>query len=201
MHADISLDGASDHGVSEARYLRDPDENGVELYWDRPREQRPRTADGAPEMFTHRSISTVCSQKRKLERAKMTTGSTSQKPFIEWRPTASRNVEVLNETADLYRYFDCTEEPEALYQCARHTLEHDLPRESFICSVTTKGPPHHGYGRDAGPSCRKPGHVHLAEQGHTVKKTTRRRIRHWSPRTTASGPISSSASTMSSPLA
>jgi catechol 2,3-dioxygenase len=53
MHAEISLDGASDHGVSEALYLRDPDENGVELYWDRPREQRPRTADGAPEMFTH----------------------------------------------------------------------------------------------------------------------------------------------------
>jgi catechol 2,3-dioxygenase len=40
-------------GWSEARYLRDPGENGVELYWDRPREQRPRTADGAPEMFTH----------------------------------------------------------------------------------------------------------------------------------------------------
>jgi catechol 2,3-dioxygenase len=52
MHADISLD-APTTGWSEARYLRDPGENGVELYWDRPREQRPRTADGAPEMFTH----------------------------------------------------------------------------------------------------------------------------------------------------
>jgi hypothetical protein len=49
--------------------------------------------------------------------------------FIEWRPTASRNVEVLNETADLYRYFDCTEEAEFLYECVRHTVEHDLPRE------------------------------------------------------------------------
>ena len=48
------LDGASDHGVSEALYLRDPDENGVELYWDRPKEQWPRTADGALAMFTHR---------------------------------------------------------------------------------------------------------------------------------------------------
>ncbi len=48
----ISLDGASDHGVSEALYLRDPDENGVELYWDRPKEEWPRTADGGIEMFT-----------------------------------------------------------------------------------------------------------------------------------------------------
>ena len=41
--ANIPLEGASDHGVSEALYLRDPDDNGVELYWDRPREQWPRT--------------------------------------------------------------------------------------------------------------------------------------------------------------
>jgi catechol 2,3-dioxygenase len=46
IEAGISLDGASDHGVSEALYLRDPDENGVELYWDRPREQWPTTSDG-----------------------------------------------------------------------------------------------------------------------------------------------------------
>jgi catechol 2,3-dioxygenase len=52
--AGIPLDGASDHGVSEALYLRDPDENGVELYWDRPHEQWPRTADGGIEMYTHR---------------------------------------------------------------------------------------------------------------------------------------------------
>lgn len=50
--AGIALDGASDHGVSEALYLRDPDENGVELYWDRPREQWPRSADGELGMFT-----------------------------------------------------------------------------------------------------------------------------------------------------
>ncbi len=46
MKAGIALDGASDHGVSEALYLRDPDGNGVELYWDRPREQWPRPRDG-----------------------------------------------------------------------------------------------------------------------------------------------------------
>ncbi len=52
--AGIRLDGASDHGVSEALYLRDPDQNGVELYWDRPRDQWPRRPDGEPgvAMFT-----------------------------------------------------------------------------------------------------------------------------------------------------
>ncbi len=44
--AKIPLDGATDHGVSEALYLRDYDQNGVELYCDRPREQWPRTPDG-----------------------------------------------------------------------------------------------------------------------------------------------------------
>lgn len=50
-------------------------------------------------------------------------------PFIEWRPTPDRNVEVLNDTADLYRYFDCTEEAEFLYACVERTVEHDLPYE------------------------------------------------------------------------
>src|SRR5947209_1922810 len=50
--ARIPLEGAADHGVSEALYLRDPDDNGVELYWDRPREQWPRTKDGTLAMFT-----------------------------------------------------------------------------------------------------------------------------------------------------
>ena len=50
--AGIELDGASDHGVSEALYLRDPDGNGVELYWDRPKERWPRTPDGGLAMFT-----------------------------------------------------------------------------------------------------------------------------------------------------
>ena len=52
MEAGISLDGASDHGVSEALYLRDPDQNGVELYWDRPQSDWPRTPDGSLAMFT-----------------------------------------------------------------------------------------------------------------------------------------------------
>jgi hypothetical protein len=49
--------------------------------------------------------------------------------FIEWRPTAEQNVEVLNDTADLYRYFDCTEAAEFLYACVQRTVEHDLPKE------------------------------------------------------------------------
>ena len=50
-------------------------------------------------------------------------------PFIEWRPTPERNVEVLNQTADLYRYFDCTDAAEFLYACVARTVENDLPRE------------------------------------------------------------------------
>jgi len=52
--AGIKLDGASDHGVSEALYLRDPDENGVELYRDRPRAEWPRSAAGEITMYTRR---------------------------------------------------------------------------------------------------------------------------------------------------
>ena len=50
--AGIPLDGASDHGASEALYLRDPDGNGLELYWDRPMDEWPRSADGKVAMFT-----------------------------------------------------------------------------------------------------------------------------------------------------
>jgi len=53
VKAGIPLEGASDHGVSEAIYLRDPDGNGVELYWDRPKDQWPRAADGTVAMYTH----------------------------------------------------------------------------------------------------------------------------------------------------
>ena len=50
--AGIRLTGAADHGVSEALYLNDPDGNGVELYWDRKKEEWPRKADGSPNMVT-----------------------------------------------------------------------------------------------------------------------------------------------------
>lgn len=49
--------------------------------------------------------------------------------FIDWRPTAARNVEVLNDTRDLYALFDCTEVAEFLYECVERTVQHDLPKE------------------------------------------------------------------------
>ena len=52
--AGVELDGASNHGVSEALYLRDPDGNGLELYWDRPEAEWPRGPDGTLAMFTRR---------------------------------------------------------------------------------------------------------------------------------------------------
>jgi catechol 2,3-dioxygenase len=50
--ANYPLTGASDHGVSEALYLNDPDQNGVELYWDRPREVWPQNSEGGLDMYT-----------------------------------------------------------------------------------------------------------------------------------------------------
>lgn len=49
--------------------------------------------------------------------------------FIDWRPLTNGNVEVLNDTADLYRFYDCTAEAEFLYECVQRTIEQDLPRE------------------------------------------------------------------------
>lgn len=54
IDAKYPISGASDHGVSEAIYLDDPDHNGVELYWDRPREQWPLEPDGSITMYTRR---------------------------------------------------------------------------------------------------------------------------------------------------
>ena len=51
LHSDLKI-GASDHGVSQALYIRDPDDNGVELYWDRPQEEWPKTLEGQLSMFT-----------------------------------------------------------------------------------------------------------------------------------------------------
>ncbi|MBP9104237.1 MAG: VOC family protein [Chitinophagaceae bacterium] len=54
MEADYPLTGAADHGVSEAIYLDDPDKNGVELYWDKPKDQWPVDANGNLQMVTER---------------------------------------------------------------------------------------------------------------------------------------------------
>lgn len=49
--------------------------------------------------------------------------------FVEWRPLPNKNIEITNDTADLYRYFDCTEEAEFLYSCVARTVDYDLPKE------------------------------------------------------------------------
>src|SRR5688572_21345989 len=54
VNANYPLTGASDHGVSEAIYLNDPDQNGIELYWDKPKDQWPVDADGKLNMVTER---------------------------------------------------------------------------------------------------------------------------------------------------
>ena len=64
IDAGMALEGASDHGVSEALYLRDPDGNGVELYWDRPREDWPRTPDGQIKLTTFSSAAAAWSAAR-----------------------------------------------------------------------------------------------------------------------------------------
>ena len=64
--------------------------------------------------------------------------SRPQMPFINRQTTADRNVEIFNDTADLYRYFDCTAEAEFLYACVARTVERDLPDEIEFCAATTK---------------------------------------------------------------
>ena len=74
-------------------------------------------------------VSSVMLDRIEEYRATLQSHSSPLMDFIQWRPTTEHNVEVLNDTADLYRYFDCTEAAEFLYACVRHTVEHDLPRE------------------------------------------------------------------------
>jgi catechol 2,3-dioxygenase len=79
VDAHIPLDGASDHGVSEALYLRDPDGNGLELYWDRPKDQWPRAADGSIQMTTDRlDVDALLEEAR---RPKPAAGSTEPAPL------------------------------------------------------------------------------------------------------------------------
>lgn len=74
-------------------------------------------------------ISSVMLDRVEEFRATLQAHSGPLMPYIDWRPTERRNVEVLNDTADLYRYFDATGAAEFLYACVQRTIEHDLPRE------------------------------------------------------------------------
>jgi catechol 2,3-dioxygenase len=87
--ARIPLEGASDHGVSEALYLRDPDGNGLELYWDRPRTEWPRAADGSLHMVTERLD---------LSRLRAAAGSTAAAPDATAAPMSE---DVRNRLRDL----------------------------------------------------------------------------------------------------
>ena len=74
-------------------------------------------------------VSSVMLDRIDAYRATLETHSGPLMHLMEWRPTPERNVEVLNDTADLYRYFDCTNAAEFLYGCVDRTVERDLPRE------------------------------------------------------------------------
>lgn len=74
-------------------------------------------------------VSSVMLDRIEVYRAVLQVHSGPLMQFIEWRPTPKRNVEVLNDTGDLYRYFDATEAAEFLYACVQRTIETDLPKE------------------------------------------------------------------------
>jgi len=74
-------------------------------------------------------VSTVMLDRIDLYRETLRGHSGPLMNFIEWRPTPERNVEVLNDTADLYRYFDSTEAAEFLYACVERAVDKDLPGE------------------------------------------------------------------------
>jgi Fic family protein len=74
-------------------------------------------------------ISSVLLERIKDYQQTLRTHSSPLMDFIKWRPTSDGNVEVTNDTADLYRYYDCTEEAEFLYSCVQRTVERDLPNE------------------------------------------------------------------------
>ena len=63
-------------------------------------------------------------------RSTLDTYSTRLLPIVDWEPTETGNVRVRNDTADFYRFFDATPHAEFLYECVRHTVEHDLPAET-----------------------------------------------------------------------
>jgi hypothetical protein len=74
-------------------------------------------------------VSSVMQDRIELYRDNLRRHSGPLMNFIEWRPTATQNVEILNDTGDLYRYFDCTEEAEFLYGCVARAIDDDLPKE------------------------------------------------------------------------
>ncbi len=79
-------------------------------------------------------ISATILERMDAYRAVLRDYSRRLQPVVDWRPTEDGNVEVLNETADFYRFFDATPQAEFLYACVRKTIEEDLPRETKFLS-------------------------------------------------------------------
>src|SRR6187401_1601121 len=98
VDAQIPLDGASDHGVSEALYLRDPDGNGLELYWDRPKAQWPRGADGSIQMTSERLDVAAL-----LEEARQPRPSSAAEPVPMSADTRARLAELRARLLDLHK--------------------------------------------------------------------------------------------------
>ena len=90
--AGVALDGAADHGVSEALYLRDPDGNGVELYWDRARSEWPRAGDGSLQMVTERLD---------IARLRAEATSASSVPAPDVTETSATGASASSENGDL----------------------------------------------------------------------------------------------------
>ena len=104
--ANIRLDGAADHGVSEALYLKDPDANGIELYYDHPRDDWPRTASGAPAMYTrHLDLDALMRVATAAKQEKVEDGTTP----AESSALTSRDWEL--RTAVFQHFVDTTRAP------------------------------------------------------------------------------------------
>jgi catechol 2,3-dioxygenase len=91
--AGVPLDGAADHGVSEALYLRDPDGNGLELYWDRPQAEWPRAADGSIQMLTeHLDLEALA---READEAALDANIQAESPYAPMSEDSRQNLRAL----------------------------------------------------------------------------------------------------------
>jgi catechol 2,3-dioxygenase len=122
LHAHIPLEGAADHGVSQSIYLRDPDDNGVELYCDKPKDQWPRMPDGKLAMYT-----------RPLDLTKLLSEASAEVPSAP-APATCKPLVTLNEIEGLARCFpapqhqtSCHPEGNLSRACARQ-MSRSTPR-------------------------------------------------------------------------
>jgi catechol 2,3-dioxygenase len=102
VDARVPLEGASDHGVSEALYLRDPDGNGLELYWDRPKDKWPRASDGSVQMTTEPlDVDVLLEEARHPKPAPAALGTTPESPLSA--DTRARLADLRLRLLDLHK--------------------------------------------------------------------------------------------------